>query len=140
MVILDTNVVSELMRSAPDEHVWRWCAAFDASDVFTTTITQAEIRLGIAILPKGRRRDGLSTAADKMFATIFADRILGFDGPAAEVFAQISSARRQAGFLAPPLDAQIAAIARSRGAKLATRNVKDFEHCGVDVVDPWEAA
>ncbi|MBP2310749.1 type II toxin-antitoxin system VapC family toxin [Azospirillum soli] len=138
MVILDTNVLSELMRPAPSAEVLRWVAGRPATGLFTTTITQAEILFGLALLPEGRRRGDLLAVAGQMFAEDFAGRILPFDGAAAEAFAPIAAGRRRAGRPTGTFDAQIAAIARVHGATLATRNVVDFLDCGVTVVNPWQ--
>ncbi|GGJ65114.1 ribonuclease VapC [Sphingopyxis bauzanensis] len=108
--------------------------------MFVTTVTQAEILFGIAILDPGRRRDDLQSAAMAMFAEDFAGRIVGFDVDAAPVFAAIAAERRQLGRPISQFDAQIAAIARSRGAALATRNIRDFEACDIELIDPWRVA
>lgn len=139
MIILDTNVVSELMRPAPSDAVLRWISGQPTALLFTTTITQAEILFGLALLPEGRRRGDLVSAAERMFAEDFAGRVLPFDSAAAQAFAPIAAARRQKGRPTRAFDAQIAAIAHSRGADLATRNVADFQDCGPTVINPWEA-
>ncbi|MEA1647962.1 type II toxin-antitoxin system VapC family toxin [Nitrospirillum sp. BR 11164] len=139
MIILDTNVLSELMRPAPSDAVLRWLMGQASSLLFTTTITQAEILSGIALLPKGRRRAGLENAALQMFVADFAGRILPFDTQAAISFAGITTARRQAGRPISALDAQIAAIAHSLAAAVATRNIDDFSGCGVPLINPWTA-
>jgi toxin FitB len=138
MIVLDTNVLSELMRPVPSEAVLRWVAAQPASGLFTTTITRAEILFGLALLPEGRRRSDLSAAAEQMFAEDFAGRVLPFDTGAAAAFASIGAGRRRKGRPTGALDAQIAAISLSRAATLATRNVADFLDCGFPVVNPWE--
>lgn len=140
MIILDTNVLSELMKPVPTVEVVRWLTTHPASRLFTTTITQAEILYGLELLPKGKRRAALQSAIQAMFEEDFADRILPFDSDAARVFPQIAAARRASGRPITQWDAQIAAIARSRGADLATRNTGDFEHCGITVLNPWGAA
>jgi predicted nucleic acid-binding protein len=137
MIILDTNVLSEVMRSTPAAEVLRWVATQSASRLFTTTITQAEILSGIELLPKGKRRAGLQSAVQAMFEEDFAGRILPFDSDAARLFAHIAALRRMSGRPIIQWDAQIAAIARSRGAALATRNTGDFEGCGVTLFNPW---
>jgi toxin FitB len=140
MILLDTNVVSELMKSAPEPAVMDWINAIPGATVFLSAVTQAEILFGVALVPEGRRRDGLAQAARTAFETYFRGRILPFDSEAAEAFAVLAAGRRHAGRPISQADAQIAAIARSRGAALATRNVPDFEGCGVEVVDPWGAS
>jgi predicted nucleic acid-binding protein len=138
MIVLDTNVLSEVMRVSPSPTVLRWLAKQTPARVFTTTITQAEILYGLGLLPAGKRRATLEAAAAEMFEKDFTGRILPFDSDAARVFPQIVIARRKAGRPCTQFDAQIASIARCRGAALATRNVGDFEHCGVALIDPWD--
>jgi len=139
MIIVDTNILSELMRPAPSEAVLEWMAGQPAARLFTTTITQAEILFGISLLPEGRRRSGLAAAANQMFADDFGGRVLSFDAAAADAFAPIASGRRRQGRPIGAFDAQIAAIAASRGAAVATRNVPDFLDCGLTIFNPWEA-
>jgi hypothetical protein len=137
MIILDTNVLSEFMRPKPSARVASWVSKQPAAELFTTSITEAEIFYGIELLTNGKRREGLLAAAEAMFAQDLADRVFGFEGDAARVFSRIAANRRALGKPISHADAQIAAIAQVRGAKLATRNVADFEDCGLDVVDPW---
>jgi predicted nucleic acid-binding protein len=139
MIILDTNVLSELMRAAPDAAVLRWFDTQPASGLFITAITEAEIRLGLELLPDGKRRTALSAAAGDIFAKDFAGRILPFDSAAAAAYARIVSSCRAAGRPISQFDAQIASIAHTRGASLATRNVSDFENCRVELLNPWIA-
>lgn len=138
MIVLDTNVLSELMRPAPSEAVLRWVAVQPATSLFTTTITQAEILFGLALLPEGRRQSALLVAAEHMFAEDFTGRVLPFDAAAALAFAPIAAGRRRNGQPTGAFDAQIAAIAMSRGAAMATRNVADFLNCGLPIINPWE--
>lgn len=140
MTILDTNVLSELMRPNPSPRVVAWVAIQPATELFTTSITEAEIFYGIELLAKGKRREGLLVAAEAMFTEDLAGRVFGFESDAARFFSKIAAERRALGRPISQADAQIAAIARMRSAKLATRNVEDFEDCGVDVVDPWKGA
>jgi len=139
MIVLDTNVVSEFMKANPDERVKRWIGSLDGAELFVTTITQAEILAGIACLPRGRRRDLLEAEALATFDEDFAERILPFDSRAASRYADLAAARRAAGRAVPPFDVQIAAIAQSVGAALATRDVGDFQGVGLEVIDPWSA-
>lgn len=140
MIILDTNVVSELLRPAPSPAVEAWLAAQDGPTVFFTAIGEAELRLGVAILPAGRRRTALAEAIDAMLEEDFRDRILPFDTEAAEAYAAIAADRRAAGRPISQFDCQIAAIARIHAAVLATRNTVDYEGCGIEVIDPWQHA
>lgn len=137
LVVLDTNVLSELMRPDPVRRVLEWMAKQPPATVFTTTIAQAEILHGILILPAGKRRRAFEEAADGMFEEDFAGRVLAFDGSAARAYAKIAAERRRAGRPISQFDAQIAAIASAIGAAVATRNVADFQGCGIDVIDPW---
>ena len=140
MIILDTNVLSELMRPNPSPRVVTWVAKQPAAELVTTSITEAEIFYGIELLTKGKRREGLLAAAEAMFAEDLAARIFGFDSDAARVFSRIAAHRRALGRPISNADAQIADIAQVQGAKLATRNVADFEDCGLNVVDPWNGS
>ena len=137
MILLDTNVISELMRPQPDERVARWMATHAATNLYTTSVTQAEILHGILLLPAGRRRQALEAAAGTMFDRDFHGRILGFNSEAAGPYARIAADRRRMGRPISHFDAQIAAIARVSNADVATRNVADYDGCGVRVVNPW---
>ena len=137
MILLDTNILSELMRAAPEAAVEQWLADQPAASVFISAITEAELRYGLALMPSGKRRSALAVEIEDMLREDFSGRILPFDSPAAVAFAEIAAERRQAGRPISQADAQIAAIARSRGAALATRNVPDFEGCGIEIVNPW---
>lgn len=137
MIVLDTNVLSEMMRPTPSPAVEHWMGSRPAASLFISAITEAELRYGLALLPDGHRRRQLVAQAEAMLADDFAGRILPFDSSAASAYALIAAARRRAGRPISQADAQIAAIAASRGASLATRNVADFIDCGIDVVDPW---
>lgn len=137
MIVLDTNVLSELMRPHPTPLVVSWVSARPATSLFTTAITQAELLYGVALLPAGRRRTAIERAVEQMFAEDFEGRVLAFDAAAAREYASISARRRHSGRPIAHLDAQIAAIACSRGASVATRNIGDFEDCGTNILDPW---
>lgn len=137
MIVLDTNVLSELMNPEGSDIVYDWVAKQAVMSLFTTTINQAEILYGIALLPLGKRRDILERTAHQIFELDFSGHILPFDAAAATSFAQISAARRQSGNPISQFDAQIAGICHSRGAKVATRNVSDFQGCGVTIINPW---
>lgn len=139
MIVLDTNVVSELMKAAPSGKVVRWVSAQPSTSLFTTSITRAEILYGIMLLPPGRRRTAFEAAAEAMFTDDFGGRLLAFGSDAAQPYARIAAERRRGGRPISQFDAQIAAIARSAGATIATRNVSDYDGCGIDVIDPWTA-
>jgi predicted nucleic acid-binding protein len=140
MIILDTNVLSELMMPTPSPRVVAWVAKQPATEIFTTSITEAEIFYGLELLAKGKRREDLLAAAEAMFAEDLAGRVLGFDSDAARAFSRIAAHRCALGKPISHADAQIAAITQVRGAKLATRNVADFEDCGLHAVDPWNGS
>ncbi|MBM3646143.1 MAG: type II toxin-antitoxin system VapC family toxin [Alphaproteobacteria bacterium] len=138
MIVLDTNVLSELLRPTPAPQVEAWLAAQDGTNVYFTAVGEAELRHGVAILPAGRRRDALAQAIEGMLDEDFRDRILPFDREAARAYAAIAAERRAAGRSISQFDCQIAAIARAHGASVATRNIGDYVGCGVAVIDPWE--
>ena len=140
MIILDTNVVSELMKSALATAVTDWLGRQSRQDLSTTSITKAEILYGVARLPEGRRKTALSAEVQRLFGDDFPAPLLAFDDLAAVHYASILDARRRAGRPIATLDAQIAAIALAAGAVLATRNVRDFDGCGLMLVDPWAAS
>ena len=139
MILLDTNVISELMRAEPARIVLDWFGNHDAGDLFISAVTEAELRTGVAILPEGQRRDRLQLALDAMIDQDFQARVLPFDSPAAKAYADIAAQRRAVGRPIAEADCQIAAIARAIGAPIATRNVNDFDGCGVRVINPWNA-
>jgi toxin FitB len=137
MIVLDTNVLSELTKISPSAKVFGWVAAQPRSIMFTTAITQAEMLYGLELMQKGKRQTALLGEVQQMLKYDFADRILPFDSSAAVSFGWIYASRRAIGKRILQADAQIAAIAHSRGAALATRNIADFEHCGIKVLNPW---
>jgi predicted nucleic acid-binding protein len=139
MVILDTNVLSEVMNPSRSTDVFRWLQRQRRAEVFTTSVTQAEILYGVELLPKGKRRTALETAIETTFEEDFAGRILPFDSDAARLYSVIAASRRKLGRPMGELDAQIAAIAASRGATVATRDTVGFEDCGVTLINPWSA-
>ncbi len=140
MIVLDTNVVSELLRPSPDRTVETWVADRPATDLYFSAVGEAELRYGVAILPTGRRRDALASAIEAILREDFDERILPFDSAAARAYATIAAARRAAGRTASPSDCQIAAIARSSRMAVATRNVRDFDDMGIELLDPWAGA
>jgi predicted nucleic acid-binding protein len=139
VIILDTNVISDLLAPRPSPSVEAWVAEQPATALFTTAITQAEILYGLRLLPDGRRRSELEAAIEPIFSEDFSGRILPFDSAAAAAFAELAATRRRAGRPISQFDAQIAAIAVSRGASIATRNVADFDGTGVSLINPWHA-
>lgn len=137
-IVLDTNVLSELMRAQPDPMVLSWFSGQTDAQFYTTAITKAEIFLGIALLPIGKRRDMLADAAEKMFQEDFSGNCLPFDESCTVIYASVVANRRRSGFLMTTEDAQIAAIALSHNLPLATRNTKDFLHIdGLMLYNPW---
>jgi len=140
VIIVDTNVASELMKPSPDPVVRDWVRAGGrGNELCTTSITLAEIRYGIERLPAGRRRDLLKSTAEDVFAA-FEDQVLPFDAAAARHYPVIVIRRDAAGLPINGFDAQIASICRAHDAALATRNLKDFKDTGIDLIDPWHAA
>lgn len=137
MFLLDTNVVSELLRPSPDAGVESWVGDLQATDLYFSAIGEAELRYGVAILPTGRRQAALLSAIDAILREDFVNRILPFDSHAAREFADIVVARRSAGRTVAPSDCRIAAIARSRDMTVVTRNVRHFAHMDIEVVNPW---
>ena len=139
MIVLDTNVVSELMNPQGSQAVKSWVDSQPRESLFTTTITQAEILYGIAILPEGNRKQRLQSAAHVVFNEEFLNQVLLFDSASAGHFATIAAYCRRQGFPISQFDAQIAAICQTHQAAIATRNVNDFAHCGVEIINPWES-
>jgi predicted nucleic acid-binding protein len=136
MIVLDTNVTSELMRASPSVLVMTWLQAQNPRDLYSTAVTVAEIRYGIARLPYGERKQQLTEAAEEVFSS-FADRVLAFDRAAATEYGDLVVVRERAGTPINGFDAQIASICRANQALLATRNVRDFENTGIGVTNPW---
>ncbi len=137
VLVFDTNVLFELMRPTPSTAITSWVAERATSSLHLTAVSEAELRFGLAIMPPGRRRDGLAQGLERMLRTGFANRILPFDSAAASAYAEIAATRRAMGRPMPEADCQIAAIARSRDMAVVTRNVRDFADAGIDVIDPW---
>jgi toxin FitB len=136
VIVVDTNVVSELMKAEPSSAVEAWISGRGVRDLRTTAITVAEVLYGIERFPGGRRKSALRRAAVEVFSQ-FAGEILPFDAAAATFYAEIVDLRDRGGAPISGFDAQIAAICRSHDASLATRNVIDFAGVGVELVDPW---
>lgn len=137
MIILDTNVVSELLRPTPSASVESWLASQPASSVYFSAIGEAELRYGLAILPAGKKRNDLQKIIEAILEEDFRGRILAFERKATHFYALIAAKRRGEGRPISNFDCQIAAIARANNAVLATRNNKDFEGCGIELINPW---
>lgn len=139
MILLDTNVVSELMRTSPDPAVEAWIAQHPAENLFFSAVGEFELRYGAAIMPIERRRETLVSEIETMLQGAFPSRILPFDSTAARTYAVLAARCRFAGRSVAPANFQIAAIARARGMAVATRNVQDFEDMGISAYNPWDA-
>jgi len=139
MIVLDTNVISELMRSQPDRAVVAWVSAQPRETLYTTGVNEAEVFYGIRAMPEGRRRTAFEIVAETLFAREFAGRVLPFDGAAARRYADIVVLRRQAGKPIEAFDALIAAVAWVASAAVATRDVDGFADCGLMIINPWES-
>jgi predicted nucleic acid-binding protein len=139
VIIIDTNVISALMSEVPERIVVEWLDRQAAESIWITTITLFEARLGIALLPKGKRRQNLAAAFDKLMIEDLEGRVLDFDQPAAEAAAELAAGRQRQGKTVDMRDTQIAGIVMARRAKFATRNVKHFSDLNVAVINPWDA-
>ncbi|WP_127520557.1 type II toxin-antitoxin system VapC family toxin [Mesorhizobium sp. Z1-4] len=137
MLLLDTNVVSGMFSPAREPAVESWFGSVDRNTLFLSAITKAELLYGLAIMPAGKRRLELAEVIWRFLAREMGNEILEFGSVEAEHFADIAATRREKGRPISQFDAQIAAIARARGFTVATRNVRDFEECGVEIVNPW---
>ncbi len=137
MFVLDTNVLSAMMSARPAREVAAWLLDRPSEELFTAAVCQAEILAGIAVLPAGRRRSELAAAARAVFIDEFEGRVLPFDMDAAAAYGELFAARRIAGRPTATIDLMIGAIARARGATVVTRNVADFQECGLSVINPW---
>lgn len=138
MIVLDTNVISELTRQAPAPGVMSWLDSLMAAEVATTAITAAELLYGVARMPDGHRKAELAAAIHGLLSDDFQGRVLSFDEPAAQRYADIVAGRERLGRPIRMADAQIAAICRTTDATLATRNTDDFEETGVELLNPWK--
>ncbi|HLY47303.1 MAG TPA: type II toxin-antitoxin system VapC family toxin [Stellaceae bacterium] len=137
MIVLDTNVISEVSRPRPSARVLDWMRSEPLTALFTTAITEGELRYGLALMAEGRRQRELEAVITAILDEDLGGRILPFDSSAAREFAGIAAMRRHAGKPISEPDARIAAITRSRGAALATRNTADFADCGLTIINPW---
>lgn len=140
MIILDTNVVSEPLKPSPNAAVLDWLNAQEPQTLFITAINQAELLAGVETMPDGRRRDALAHSLSTQVLALFDGRVLPFDAKAAEVFAELSVEAQRQGNTMGFADCAIASIARAHGFAVATRNVKDFQGAGIEVIDPWASA
>ena len=138
MIILDTNVVSEFMTSPPASQALNWLNAQDVTSLYLTTITIAEIGYGLWAMPDGKRRRLLNERFEQFIEAAFKQRVLSFDERAARIYGEIMCQRKEIGRPMSNLDEQIAAIARSRGCGVATRNIKDFENCQIELINPFD--
>lgn len=139
MIILDTNVISELLRPSPAMQVVMWVDDHDSSELVTTSMTAAELFAGVAALPRGRRKESLAREVGHLLNDVFAGNVLPFDVASSRHYAQIVATATRRGRPMTPFDAQIAAICQQHDATLATRNVNDFRTTGLTIVNPWEA-
>ncbi|GAV36948.1 toxin FitB [Roseomonas sp. TAS13] len=140
MILLDTNVLSELARAVPEPNVLAWAGTVTVADLCTTTITEAELRFGLALLPTGKRQAQLTQAVEMVLATVVQHRVLPFDRTAAQAYADLASARRRRGRPVDTADLQIQAIGLAHSVTaIATRNTSDFADCGIPIVNPWQA-
>jgi predicted nucleic acid-binding protein len=137
VIVLDTNVLSALMRTSPETVVIEWLDRQPADSVWLTSITVFEARFGLALLPKGRRRSGLERAFDRVLLEDLSNRVLALDELAAVTAAQLAADRQRAGRAVDLRDTLIAGIAQARRATIATRNTRHFEGLDVPVIDPW---
>lgn len=137
-IILDTNIISELIQPKGSSIIHKWLVSQSGASLYTTSITQAEILYGIQILPEGQRRQNLLDGALITFEHYLPERILVFDQKAAELYSQIAAYRKQIGRPISQFDAQIASICRVHQATLATRNIRDFLDCGINLINPWK--
>jgi predicted nucleic acid-binding protein len=137
MILVDTNVVSEIMKIAPSRTVVKWLNNQRSSSLYVSTITIGEIEYGLRILPSGKRRLQLKEKFERFISLAFAQRVLAYDEAAARTYGEVMSLRKEMGRPMSVADGQIAAIARSKGFVVATRNTGDFEDCGVELIDPF---
>ncbi|EKD53836.1 MAG: hypothetical protein ACD_60C00149G0035 [uncultured bacterium] len=138
MILLDTNIISEMMKQSPSIKILKWIDQQEVIDLFITTITIAEISYGIYALPKGNRRSLIENSFNQAIQESFKHRILSFDEASAHFYGKLMAHRKKLGRPLSILDGQIAAIALTQGAAIATRNVRDFAHCNLDLINPFE--
>lgn len=139
MILLDTNVISEPQRQAPNARVLDWIDAQALETLYLSAITVAELRAGIALMPAGKRRDSLHESLEKRLLPMFANRVLSFDMACTSAYAELLAKSRAAGLAIETADAFIAAVALANGFMVATRDTSPFEAAGLEVINPWEA-
>jgi predicted nucleic acid-binding protein len=137
MIILDTNIVSEMMKENPNQTVTDWFKDQDNDQIYITVLTIAEIKYGIGLLPEGKRKKALDLAASYMFSSVFGSRVLAFDYDAAYHYSVVHQHRRATGKTMTVIDAELAAICKSNNATLATRNTKDFTDTSIELINPF---
>lgn len=140
MIVIDTNVVSEVLKPLAEQQVAAWLRRQPIDRVYITAITKAELLYGLALMADGKRKEALAGAIQIFLGERLKTPVLAFEGQDALPYARISARRRRSGRPVKELDGQIAAIAASRGFAVATRNVRDFEDCGIEIVNPWAGA
>ena len=140
MILLDTNVISETQRREPDARVLDWIDAQALETLYLSTITVAELRAGLALMPVGKRRDILHETLENRLLPMFANRVLSFDMACTKAYADLLAKSRAAGLAVETADAFIAAVALANGFAVATRDTSPFEAAGASVINPWEAA
>lgn len=138
MIVLDTNVVSELVRPSPNRSVVEWVDEHDSSELVLTALTAAELRAGVALLPVGRRGDELGMRIESLLVETFAGYVLAFDVGSSAYYAEVLAVRTRGGRPITTFDAQIAAVCRQYDSVLATRNTTDFTDTGIQLVNPWD--
>lgn len=138
MIVLDTNVLSETLKPLPNAAVVAWMAAQPRSTLFTTTVVEAEILYGVAVFADGACKTQLQAALKAIFTEDLSGQVIPFDRDCAEAYAGIAANRKNSGQPISQFDAMIAAATASRGATLATRNLRDFADCGIRLINPWE--
>jgi len=138
VIVLDTNVVSELFRPSPNRSVVEWVDEHDSSELAITALTAAELRAGVALLPEGRRKDELGMRIESLLVETFAGNVLAFDVGSSAYYAEVLAVRTRGGRPITTFDAQIAAVCRQYDSVLATRNTTDFTDTGIQLVNPWD--
>jgi predicted nucleic acid-binding protein len=139
VILLDTNVISEVLRPIPDPAVLAWLRVIRRRELWTCSIVLAELFSGVGLMPTGKRQEALREKMNQLVSTLFDEKILDFEVKAARAYGPILAGRQAMGHPISELDAQIAAISVVNGATLATRNIPDFQHCGIQLINPWEA-